>query len=193
VWFRRPLPDRAGAVKGYQAFVESQVAQERALKASLESRGITVITTATSLATLAFGVSAAGSALKTLTLSFWSIALIFLGVLGLLLAAIVALRTNTPRAYIEGQPSEVKDLLTRYKRWTPAEMDAARQVTLLEIDIWSGAVDQNEEKATRLAQAIVLEIAGVVLLFAAALIILVTSAATPGSTVAPSPSPSVSP
>src|SRR5438093_1388669 len=98
----------------YNAFVTAQLAEERSTKTSLESRGITVITTSGTLVTLLFGlVALATKTAQTYTLPDPAPGLLVLAAGLFTLAAVFGLLTNWALSYMEASLTGLTELLQR--------------------------------------------------------------------------------
>jgi hypothetical protein len=161
---------RAGEI--YAKVIDELLQQERDRKASLEQRGLAVITSSGVLTTLAFGFaaivkSAGGPALPIVTrLSLLAALVCFLA------AALLSLRINQPIDYSPlGVKKGLKRMLTDELWDEPAEV-GIKTIALFrteEIDRWRTS---NGTKARQLYMAIAAESAGVGLLVVSVAVLL---------------------
>jgi hypothetical protein len=159
------------AGEDYSAFVEAQLAEERATKTSLEGRGITVITTSGGLVTLLFGlVALATKGAQTYTLPDAATKLLIAAAALLTVAGVFGLLTNWGLSYREASVEGLRDLLDR--DWTAAEPAGQRDVAATTIDILQASRDNNAAKARMLRVAMGMEIAGVLAVALAAVNVL---------------------
>jgi hypothetical protein len=146
----------------YAEYIKDQLEAQEARKASLEQRGLAVITTSGALVTLLFGLTALTTKraqtfdIPHLAASFLVVALVFF-----VLAAVSALVTNVPRSY---QGVTVDSLRSAVKsRWDDTEEVASRKVALTQLDVLAAAKKVNTEKGYALITGMVLEIFAVAL------------------------------
>jgi hypothetical protein len=146
----------------YAEYLKDQLAAEEKRKASLEQRGLAVISSAGALVTLLFALSAlATKAQPTFVLEQGSKTLLFAAVAVFLLCAVAALATNLPVPYKNVSPAAVK----RRLRETPLRDDeqATRDIALTSVNVLSDAKAKNQAKALVLFAALGLEVIAVAL------------------------------
>jgi len=174
-----------GAAPVYQALVESQLAEERDRKKSLEQRGAAVITVAGTFVTLAFGFTAivtGATGYKLPGAAVWTLAV---SLLLFVAAGGVGVWTNRPLNYQEARVSDLKAVF-HGPPWRGTAAAAQRQVALVECDIIETARGLNAGKAELLRWATRTLVAAVFFIFVSAAIILFAGspAKTPASTTA---------
>lgn len=165
--FGPPLSDRAGAA--YSSFIDSQLAEERSSKISLESRGITVITTAGSVVGVLFGLLAVIGGTTQFVLPEdarpWFAAALFT----LTVSAVGGLLVNLPLAYEEADPKALEGLLINpdgswAPEWEESIVEGSRRVAQVNIKLLSAARNKNRMKSFLLFSAQIAEVVGVALL-----------------------------
>jgi hypothetical protein len=86
----------------YGELIACQLAEERGRKTSLEARGVTVITTSSTLATLLFALTAAGlTSARAFRLPDLAKLPLVLALCAFVAAAVLVLLTNVPLRYCE--------------------------------------------------------------------------------------------
>jgi hypothetical protein len=147
-------------IVAYSEYLKEQVAEEEARKASFEQRGLAVVTTAGTLVTLLFGLSALSmTALNKNPLLHGE--RLWLGIaLGLfLLSAITALLTNMPRGY---EVVDAADIEARLNEDPVRDDEAARlDIAFTQVNVLSAAKGKNASKGKLLFAALVLELIAV--------------------------------
>jgi hypothetical protein len=157
----------AGAV--YSSFIESQLAEERSSKSSLENRGITVITTSGSVVGVLFGLLAVIGGTTQFELpaearSWFGVALV-----ALTLSAIGGLLVNMPLAYEEADPEALKSLLFNpdgswAPEWEESAIEGSKRVAQANIKLLGVARKKNRVKSRILFYSQITEVVGVGLL-----------------------------
>lgn len=105
----------AGAA--YSQLISDQLAEERTRKSSLEARGVTVITTSGTLATLLFALTAGLTSVASFKLPGGAKLPLLLALVAFIVAAVCGLTTNMPLKYREATPQGLARLVdARY--WT---------------------------------------------------------------------------
>jgi hypothetical protein len=154
-------------VKGssYGPTIKAQLDEERATKASLEARGLGIITSSSVLATLLFGLVAftRGNVNQAhLDVGLWAGRALVLGVGMFALAALLGLWTNLPLSYKE---ADIKFLRERVQpeEWTTQDpIEAARYDAVLNVQVLAGAREANKLKSKVLTFGIAAEALGAV-------------------------------
>lgn len=146
----------------YAEYIREQLADQEARKASLEQRGLAVITTSGALVTLLFGLTAltvkreSTFVIPDKAAVFLALALVFF-----VLAALSALITNLPRSY---RGVTVKALREAVKtEWDVSEATASRRVALTRLTVLASAKAVNNQKGFALIAGIAAEIVAVAL------------------------------
>lgn len=141
----------------YAKLIQEQLDEERKVKASLERRGITVVTTSGTLVTLLFGLVAVvtkASDFEVTTGARWFIYV----ALGLFVAAAVcALATNFPQKYEEADPDELQRLITE-DYWQTSQGVGSRRSSELRVKVLRSARAAHTTKACLLRWALGIEV-----------------------------------
>lgn len=148
-------------VSVYDDLLRSELESEEATKASLEQRGLAVITTSGALVTLLLGLAALSTepdptfALSKFAGSALAIALVlFVG------AALCGLLTNWPFKSDQASPSDIEQLLSRDPE--PSSDQAQRDNAFARVAELKSGRRSNGHKARLLVVAMLLEVAAVV-------------------------------
>jgi hypothetical protein len=142
--------DNAGAA--YGKLIADQLTEERSRKTSLETRGIAVITTSGTLATLLFALTAGLTAASSFKLPADAKLPLLLSLVAFVIAAMTGLATNVPLIYREPTPQALAKLVdARY--WTgPATIGQVR-VAAAQVSVLSAARVANNLKVRLLVAA----------------------------------------
>lgn len=162
-----PLSDLAGAA--YSSFIDSQLAEERSSKISLESRGITVITTSGSVVGVLFGLLAVIGGTTQFVLPEDARPWFAAALLTLTVSAVGGLLVNLPLAYEEADPKALEGLLINpdgswAPEWEESIIEGSRRVAQVNIKLLSAARNKNRMKSFLLFSAQIAEVVGVALL-----------------------------
>lgn len=162
-----PLSELAGAA--YSSFIDAQLAEERNSKISLESRGITVITTSGSVVGVLFGLLAVIGGTTEFVLPEDARPWFAAALLTLTVSAIGGLLVNLPLAYEEADPKALEDLLINpdgswAPEWEESIIEGSRRVAQVNIRLLSAARNTNRVKSFLLISAQIAEVVGVALL-----------------------------
>lgn len=162
-----PLSDLAGAA--YSSFIDSQLAEERNSKISIESRGITVITTSGSVVGVLFGLLAVIGGTTQFVLPDDARPWFAAALLTLTVSAIGGLLVNLPLAYEEADPGALEGLLINpdgswASEWEESIVEGSRRVAQVNIKLLRAARNKNRVKSLLLASAQIAEVVGVALL-----------------------------
>lgn len=154
--------DEAKGFEVYVDFVQEQLTVEEARKASLEQRGIAVITSSGVLATLGFGALALAKRGDHIPLPAAGPPLLVIGACALFAAAVLALATNAPLRHRAVNPVALKERLRN-------QVNDDRRVALVRVTATRlGLLDTtrrgNNVKALLCIAAMVAEVLGVTLL-----------------------------
>jgi len=165
-------PGQGGASEIFAHVIDTELEQERVRTVSLEQRAMAVVTSSGVLVSLVFGFGAVvkgqGNAARLPT---GARVLLAAALLAFVLAAVMSLMVNRPRAY---RPLGVKADLQRMvaELWAIPADYARRSVAEFrvgEVDRWR---DNNKIKAAYLQRAIAIECCGIGLLAASMVVIL---------------------
>ena len=149
------------AGRAYAELISEQLQEERARKASLEQRGLAVISTSGVIVSLVFAVTAGlldNAVLPPVGKLFVVAALAFF--IG---ACVMGIATNIPRTYREVEPEGLKQLLER-ERWQSTLEVGRRRSAEARVGIYQSARSVTNTKARFLLLAIALEVSAVVFL-----------------------------
>jgi hypothetical protein len=149
--------------EGYQIyadFLKSLVDAEASRKASLEQRGIAVITTSGILVTLLYGLATITTSSKTLHLPPGSIDWLKASSVMFVLAAVTGIAVNLPLLYGQAKLTE-EDL---QKAWDDTAPDAQATVTSVRIKRLKAAQRANNIKAWILMSSVSFEVGAIALL-----------------------------
>jgi len=150
----------------YADYLKDQLTAEDARKASLEQRGLAVISTSGALVTLLFGLVALSTkARQTFRLEEEPKYLLAVAVGVFLLAAACALATNAPVSYERVKPDAIKGRLKEQP--LRDEGAAKRDIALTSVKVLRDAKARNQTKAMLLFAALILEVVAVALVAAA--------------------------
>jgi hypothetical protein len=140
----------------YADYIEKQLAREEERRKSLESRGITVITSSGTLATLLLGLVALSTrSQSTFQLPHDARTPLALALVAFTLAAALAIVTNVPRGSAEADIQGLVQLIKTY--WDDPEREALRTVSVNRLNILDSARSVNTEKAWALVGAMAFE------------------------------------
>jgi hypothetical protein len=144
----------------YEAYFTERITAQDARKTSLEQRGLAVITTSGSLATLLFALVALLSNADTFVLPQQATGPLRVALLGFGLAGLLALLTNVPLPY---KNLKITDPATELRAlWAKPHDEAQILLTATRVGILQRARLLNEIKAWVLVTAMVAEVVGVV-------------------------------
>lgn len=163
---RRPAAttiDDQNAGTSYGQLIADQLAQERARKASVEARGITVITTSSTLATLLFALTAGLTSAATFRLPGPARLPLVLALCAFGGAALLGLVTNVPLRYQEPTPRGLAKLLAP-NFWAAPPHIGQRRVAEAQVKTLTAARVANRLKVRLLLGAISCELLGTIFL-----------------------------
>lgn len=157
----------------YSDYIAEQLESQERLKASLEQRGLSVITTSGVLVTLLFGLAALSTKEKqTFILPTTSKILLLIALVCFLVAIGAGLAANAPRQY-EGV--KVEPLIHAVKeRALDTQSVAERNISLTRLKVLRVAKKRNQEKARLVFTAIAAEV-GALLTVASAIGVVIWS------------------
>lgn len=147
----------------FAAVIEDNLERQQQRKASLEQRGLAVVTTSGTLVTLSFGFVAIAAGDDGADLSGLAGALLASAMAAFILAAVLGLVTNTTRAYSYISTSSL-ERLCQPRYWAADPVEAARQVAAMQVRSLRVARTNNAAKARLLRWAISVEVLAVGLL-----------------------------
>jgi hypothetical protein len=153
------------------AFVAVELDAERARKASLESRGLAVITSSGTLVTLLLGLAALitkGTEFRLTEAERWLLAA---AALLFVLAGAIGIVCNAPARYLQIEPGSLTGLLSP-EAWTLEGTSARRELTAAKLAELADARRRNEWKARLLAGAMAVQGAAIILAAVAVVLVL---------------------
>lgn len=151
----------AGAA--YSQLISDQLAEERTRKSSLEARGVTVITTSGTLATLLFALTAGLTSVASFKLPGGAKLPLLLALVAFIVAAVCGLTTNMPLKYREATPQGLARLVdARY--WTAPPVVGQLRVAAAQVTLLGAARLANNLKVRLLIAAVAAELAAVIFL-----------------------------
>lgn len=155
--------DQRGAT--YSAFTKKQLDAEYDRRASLDARGVALVTTSGVLATIVF--AAAGFALgKDYVPSVLGRGLIVSGLILFCGAALFGLLASALRSYDVAKRLHLEEM-TRNSHWSDTEEEARRNTAAINTVTVTTLRKGNEEKATRLVIGLVFQLVAIGCLVAA--------------------------
>lgn len=164
--------DSAGTA--YSQLIQEQLEEERSRKASLEQRGITVITTSGILVSLLFGFSALVIGRPGFELDEIPKVLLVASLVAFFSAAIAGIVLNSPRRYREARIDDLRRLPVPAV-WDASHSLGGRRAAQVRITILQAARDVNASKANWLIAAIASEVIAVALLAGGVILIILGS------------------
>jgi hypothetical protein len=163
--------DHADAGAAYGQLIADQLTQERSRKTSLESRGVTVITTSGTLVTLLFGLTAGLTAASGFKLPSGAKLPLLLALIAFVIAAGFGILTNMPLRYQEATPEGLGKLVNA-KYWTAPATTGELGVAAAQVALLSAARSADNLKVRLLIVAISAELLAVAFLAWAVAVIL---------------------
>ncbi len=149
------MPDDAG--RAYGQLIADQLMEERSRKASLEARGVTVITTSSALATLLFALTAGLTATSKFRLPAPAKLPLLLTLVTFVFSAAFSLAANIPLRYREPTPAGLAKLVNSNYWKAPAEIGEIR-VAEAQLTSLAAARSANSLKVMLLIGAIFFEL-----------------------------------
>jgi hypothetical protein len=144
----------------YLAFISSLLASEESRKASLEARGIAVVTTSGALVSLLLGLVAAITGSKTFVIPASAYTPLFSGGVLFGIAAALGILTNVPFLYKSVKLASLRVATTDL--WTDTPEDAELMVASTQIGLYASARASNSLKAIFVLIALVVEVAALI-------------------------------
>jgi hypothetical protein len=164
------VPESPSAAAGiYRDFLKGQLAEQDARKASFEQRGLSVVTTAGTLATLLFGLAAFATAEKIHPLTHDAKVSLIAALVAFGVAGILALLTNLPIQYDVPKSDSIKRLAE--KEPPDSELVALRNLTEVYSRMATDAKRKNGVKGWLLFLALLGEVVAVLAVVAAVAIV----------------------
>jgi hypothetical protein len=149
--------DQIAGQREYAKYIEAQLVREDERKKSFESRGVTVITSSSTLATLLLGLIAiATRSSQTFTLPSDAEEPLALALIAFTFAALLALFTNIPWSVDEADPDGLARVMDS-DAWIEGEGEAIRSVAANRLAVLRGASSANTKKGWALVAAMLFE------------------------------------
>lgn len=156
----------AGEVMG--EFVERCLAEERAMTASLEARGLRLVASAGTVVAVLIGLVA----LTPKTLSGLSGSLLGVGVGCLLASASLAIVCASPKRALEVDPTSVEAKLSD-QFWRAKSEYARRSVARSQLKVWASVRVLNDRLNWWLRMAVVVHVVGLAIMSVGALVLVI--------------------
>jgi hypothetical protein len=147
----------------YSQLIWDQLAEERSRKASLEARGVTVITTSSALATLLFALTAGLTTASSFKLPGPARFPLMLALCAFATAAVLGLITNIPLRYREPTASGLAKLVDA-NFWTASPEIGQLRVASAQVTTLAVARSANGLKVRLLLGAVFFELLAVIFL-----------------------------
>lgn len=144
----------------YASYYETLVKSQDDRKTSLEQRGLAVITTSGTLATLLFGLVALSSKSDNFRLPVQANGPLAIALTAFVCAALVALVTNAPLRYENVRISDPQKEL--WDHWDKGKDYALERITATRLNVFRQAQKLNDFKAWLLIVALLFEVVAVV-------------------------------
>jgi len=157
----------------YAEFMQDQLTAEEARKASLEQRGLAVITSSGVLATLGFGSLALFKQRDVVPMPAAGAYLLVGSAVALLAAAVLALVTNLPLRHRAINPPGMAQSMREH--WADVEPTARARVTSTRARLLASTRVGNDLKAVFLLAAMTVEVLGLALLAATICVVAIGS------------------
>jgi hypothetical protein len=155
----------------FAALLDDKVNSERSKKASLEARGLAIITASGTLVTLLLGLAAVLTKAQGFAPSTTARFLLTGAIAAFLVAATLGIYCNIPLRYQEIAPESLKGL-TAQEVWAADGRWAQREIAAARLGELMAACDANERKAKVLLLGAGVQVLAIVLTGAAAAVIL---------------------
>jgi hypothetical protein len=140
--------------------IAKEVEAARASAASVQSRGLAVISSSGTLVILLFGLSALATKAQNFSLPTHTKLPLYLAAVFLVLAALAGIATNLPRKRDAIPPSKLRPLLEA-DLWSAPAVHAQREVAMSQLTVFESERRSNVKMAYLLIAAIMLEIIGI--------------------------------
>lgn len=145
----------------YATYIASLIETQEARKSSLEQRGLAIITTSGTLATLLFGLVALLTKANDYELPRSAHPWITWALGAFVVAALLGVATNWPRRYHEAKFEDPKTLLDR---WDDSSAAARKRITTTRLKVLKRAQEVNGQKAWSLVGGMAAEVTAILLL-----------------------------
>lgn len=155
----------------YQDLLTGLLAEERERKKSIEARGMSVVTSSGTLATLLFGLAALVTGSEGFELPATSRQLLVASVVFFALAGILGIFTNKPLLYAEPGTDWLKKVIEPGVWDGTTSVLAARRAAEARVSTIKSFRDKNKQKVRLLTAAITLQVVAVTSLALAVLLV----------------------
>ena len=149
--------DPPSAGQAASAFIAEEMETERGRKASLESRGLAVITTSGTLVTLLFGLATFAASASQITITASERWLLTVAALLFVVAAGLGIACNAPIRYYQVDAESLAVFMTP-EVWVEPGVDATRELTAARLTELSDARGRNEHKGQLVVAAMCLQV-----------------------------------
>ncbi len=156
----------------YERVIEEQLQEERAVKSSLERRGLAVITTSGAIASLLLGLSMVAVGGGRVSSPEVAVVLTALALLSFVVGAVAGIACNWPREVLEGETDDLYRITSAHYWDNPNSNLGTRRAARLRVKLIDGARARNEERALALRVALIAEVLGIGLLSVAVVLVL---------------------
>lgn len=161
--------ERGGSV--YAAYIKQQLAAQEARKASIEQRGVGVITTSGVLVSLLFGLTTVLTGADNYQLPDGAKPWLFASMIAFVTAAIAGILTNAPLYYSGVKTADLQKAV-KGKIWNDPAAAAEQRVAATDVKVLATAKSRNTFKGFVLLAAVTLQIVAVLCLSLAIRVIL---------------------
>lgn len=150
------------------AYITSTLGEERASKTSLEARGLALVTSSGAFVTLVLAIAAVanGKSVNVVSRLF-----LVLASIGFIAAAVLGIFVNIPKDYEEPTAQRLRELIQEHSESNPGQ--AIRAVADSEARNLAKARENNKNKAKTLRCGAKCQVAGLVLVGAAGIAVLI--------------------
>lgn len=170
----KPPAENAGhAGPVFTEFIEKELAYERDRRKSLDARGISALTTSSTLVTLIVGLGAIVTSVDGFEPGWPAIALLGFALLAFVLTALLGLLANRLVKYQVVDPAQLRTWRDHDKKWNDEADKAKRVIAEANITTIETLRKGNGRKAKLLEAALWSQLAAIVLLAAAVGVVLV--------------------
>ena len=156
------------------ALIARELENSRTAMASVQARGLAVISTSGTLVTLLFGLSALATKAPNVTLTASTRVPLYLSVIFLTLAALAGLLTNAPRRKDLIAYSSLRKILDNDVDWSAPAFHAERAIARTQLTVAETARTLSIRMARFLQLAITLELLGIGFVMWAVIVLIAT-------------------
>jgi hypothetical protein len=143
-------PDASGGTL-YAGFIAQQLEVEEGRRASLEQRGMSVISTSGALVTLLFGLAAFVTEKKGFALPGAARTLLFVALAFFLVAAVLAIATNAPLRYLGVRTDDLRRAVEQL--WDDSRVEAEQRISATRVKVLAETKRLNNVKGKVLVAA----------------------------------------